>query len=405
MATTAGDRGLASWLALGGLTAGALVWQAACDPKAGAVDTGVAAATTDLLASVGPSVVLPALAAFEGEVAVLAGAVDAWQAALAAGGDGEAERATAQEAWVAAMGTWQQLELMQIGPAGSSLSAIGGQDLRDEIYSWPTTNPCRVDQETVAGGYAAADFFEVNLVNAYGLDALETLLFSGPDNACPNQVDINSSGAWAALGDEGVAAARADYAVAVVAGVADTAARLSTAWDPAGGDFSGKLALTAGSSPFANEQEALNAVFDGLFYLETATKDRKLAVPIGLQDCAEAACPEDVELWASGTSLEAIEGNLLGFQALFTGGEGGGFEERLDAAGHADLAQEINARTDAALARVRSMEGPLSDTVVSAPADAQALYDDVKAVSDLLKGDLATVMVLEIPSEAAGDID
>ena len=79
--------------------------------------------------------------------------------------------------------------------------------------------------------------------------------------------------------------------------------------------------------------------------------------------------------------------------------------DRLDAAGHGDLGVEILARTDAALSRVRGLQGPLSEAVVDRPADVQALHDDVKAVADLLKGDLATVMVLEIPSEAAGDND
>ena len=401
MATAAGSG--RSWLALGGLTVGALAWQAACGPAAG--DTGLAAATTDLLASVGPLVVLPALRAFESDVAALGGAVDGWQAALAAGGDGVAERAEAQAAWGAAMASWQRLEVMQIGPAGSSLSTVGGEDLRDEIYSWPTTNPCRVDQETVAGGYADAGFFDASLVNAYGLDALETLLFSGPGNACPGQVDINARGLWAGLGEPGVAAARADYAAVAVGGVADRAAALRLAWDPDGGDFSGKLALAHGGTPYGSEQEALNAVFDALFYLETATKDRKLATPMGEGDCATAACPEDAELWASGASLAAVGANLEGFRALFTGGEGGGFDDRLEAAGHGDLGVEILARTDAALARVQGMQGPLSEAVTARPAEVQALHDDVKAVADLLKGDLATVMVLEIPSEAAGDND
>ena len=401
MATAAGSG--RSWLALGGMTVGALVWQAACGPQTG--DTGLAAATTDLLASVGPSVVVPALSAFEDELIVLDAAVGAWRSALAAGGDGAAERAEAQVAWADVMGSWQQLELMQIGPAGSSLSAVGGEDRRDEVYSWPTTNPCRVDQETIAGGYADPGFFDASLVNAYGLDALEHLLFSGPDNACPGQVDINASGAWSDLGEDGVAAARADYAAVVVGGVADQADALRRAWDPDGGDFSGKLALTSKGSPYASEQEALNAVFDALFYLETATKDRKLATPMGDGECALDACPDDVELWASGTSLAAIEANLLGFRLLFTGGEGGGFDDRLDAAGHADLGDEILSRTDAALDRVRGLQGPLSEAVTARPAEVQALHDEVKAVADLLKGDLATVMVLEIPSEAAGDND
>ena len=39
----------------------------------------------------------------------------------------------------------------QLGPAASALTT-GGEGLRDEVYSWPTVNPCRVDQETGCAG-------------------------------------------------------------------------------------------------------------------------------------------------------------------------------------------------------------------------------------------------------------
>ena len=108
---------------------------------------------------------------------------------------------------------------------------------------------------------------------------------------------------------------------------------------------------------------------------------------------------------ASGTSKEAVIANLEGFRQLFTGGEGGGMDERLDAAGHADLAVEIIENTDAAIELARGLDRPLQDLVVSDPGQAEALHAAVKSVADILKGDLATIMVLEIPSEAAGDND
>ena len=403
MATTVGE--WCSWLALGGLTVGAMVSQAACGPSSPAGDPVLDAATTDLLESVGPYVVRPALAAFESDLDRLDDAINAWRDALASGTAGEPERIEAQDAWVEAMLTWQKLEMMQIGPAGSSLSAVAGADIRDEVYSWPTTNPCRVDQGVVSREYEAPSFFEDNLVNAYGLDALEHLLFSGAENACPAQVDINSSGAWSDLGDDGVPASRAAYASVLVSGIAQRADELQTVWDPAGGDFSAKLSMSDPSTPYASEQEALNAVFDAMFYLETRIKDQKLATPIGLGDCSEAQCPDAVELWASGTSTEAVIANLEGFRQLFTGGEGGGMDDRLDAAGHADLAVEIIENTDAAIELARELDPPLQELVVSNPDQAEALHAAVKSVADILKGDLATVMMLEIPSEAAGDND
>jgi predicted lipoprotein len=403
MAKTAGER-RQSWLALGGFAAGCMVWQAACDPQI-VDDPAPVETTVNLLASVGPSVVLPALSAFEERVAELQASIETWQGALSSDGDGDAERLDAQDAWVAAMMSWQRLEVMQIGPAGSSLYAVAGQDLRDEIYSWPTTNPCRIDQETAQAGFDDPNFFQTRYVNAYGLDGLERLLFGGADSACSPQAELISSGLWSSLSPSDLAVARADYALLAVGDVSRLASTLTEAWDPAGGDFSGQLALSSDDSPYASEQEALNAVFDAMFYVEKDLKDIKLATPMGDGDCALDSCPGDVELGTSGTSLSAIQANLEGFQALFTGGDGDGFDDHLRAAGHGELADEIVARTDAALASIEGVQGPLAEAVTDRADDVASLYAAVKSVSDLLKGDLATVMMLQIPSESAGDTD
>jgi len=376
---------LPSWLFLGTLAAASL--HPSCGP---ATDTGSSlpsATVTALLTAVGPQVVVPALDRFIAEAELL-------EASLSG------EQAASQAQWQATMIAWQELEVMQIGPLGSSLTAAGGQDGRDEIYSWPTVNPCLVDQETVRGEYGGADFFTTRLVNAYGLDALEHLLFYGADNACPSQVDINAHGSWDALGTDGVAAARGAYAAAVTAEVIRQGRALRDAWT---GGFSD--ALGAGADPYEDDQEALNAVFDALFYLESITKDEKLAVPLGGGDCGAERCPEDVELPESDTSLAAIEANLVGFRSLLTGGDDTGFDDLLTELGHEDLAQEMTTTVDAAIAAVAAVEGPLEEAVESRPEQAQALHDAVKAVTDLLKGDLATVFALQIPDEAAGDAD
>ena len=43
----------------------------------------------------------------------------------------------AQEKWLNTMIQWQELEVMQVASLGSSLTTVGGQDVRDNIYSWP----------------------------------------------------------------------------------------------------------------------------------------------------------------------------------------------------------------------------------------------------------------------------
>ena len=386
MERTAGST--ASWSVIAALGLAALLQPIACGPT-GSDDTGSlegAAAIDALLASVGPEVVLPTLDRFRTEVADLDAALVAWQDAQGTASEAQA-KADAQQAWVEAWVVWQELEVMQVGPAASSLTAPGGEDLRDSIYSWPVVNPCRVDQETVEANWDQAGFFDENLVNVTGLDSVEHLLFAGPDNACPGQIDINAEGTWDALGAAGVEANRADYALALTAEVDAVAATLEQAWDPAGGDYSATLA--AADSPYAGPQDALNSVYDALFYLETRTKDRKLAQPLGLRDCGTATCPQDVEAIASGEGVAAVRANLVGFDTLC----------------HGDLAGRIDSNLDAAIAATDAVDGPLDEAIASDTADVQALHDAVKRLTDDLKGDLATLLALQVPAEAAGDND
>ena len=135
------------------------------------------------------------------------------------------------------------------------LQRLAGGDGRDRIYSWPLTNPCRVDQETGRQAYAADGWADAALVNVLGLDALEHLLFAGPDNVCPGQVDINEDGLWDALGEEGVRQARAEYAVVLTGAlVADLEAQ-QAAWEA----FGPKLAAAGDGSPYETQIDGLNA--------------------------------------------------------------------------------------------------------------------------------------------------
>lgn len=382
-----------SWLVIGGLL-GAVTWLG-CRPDSGTPTPVGPAELADVLAAVGPDVVVPALEAFRADATSLQAAIDAWETALGTPGEADARQA-ARDAWRDAMLAWQVLEPMQIGPAGSSLTAVGGADVRDAIYSWPTTNPCRVDQETVDEEWGDADFFAANLVNSYGLDAIEHLLHAGPANACPGQVDINANGTWTALGPAGVEANRASFASALAADVLRLTDRLLGDWQ------SGAFALAA--PPFESDQEALNAVYDALFYLEKMGKDRKLAEPVGLGACT-TRCDELVEHRASGLSIEALRSNLEGFRWLFTGGEGPGMDALLDTIGQRALAEQILAEVEAADAALAGVSGPLDAVVTSDPARGEALHAAMKALTDLVKGDLATALALRIPAEGAGDND
>lgn len=354
MARTAG-----SWTLLA-----ALAGVAACTSTPSG-DSGVLGSAADVLDAFHPNVVDPAVdAALE--------AADQLDQALT-----DADDDASQAAFIALMAHWQQLEVMQAGALASSLA--GGEDLRDEIYSWPTVNGCRVDQETVEGDWDSATFFEDNLVNSYGLDALEHLLFAPLETDCPSQVGIQ--GDWDALGPDGVAQNRAAYAHALTTHVHDQLASIDAT--PA----------------------TLDDLFGVLFYVDGMTKDRKLAQPLGAVDCADATCPDDVESLVSGLGARNIENNLVGFRTVFTGGAAMGFDDLLVEVGHGDLADEVLAETDEAIALAQAIEAPLDQAIRDDPAAVQELHDAVKDITDLLKGDLATVLALQIPSESDGDND
>ncbi len=284
------------------------------------------------------------------------------------------------------------------------MTALGGEDLRDEVYSWPSVNPCRVDQVTADGSYAEGAFFTESLVNTTGLDAIEHLLFADAENVCPAQVAPNADGAWEALGAEEVARRRVAYARVLTDGVLTTLDDAQARFVDDG--FSEALALDDPSTPYESEQQALNAVYDALFYLEIRTKDKKLATPLGLRDCGETICPDDVEHLPSGFGGPAIAANLTGFRALYTGQDGAGVDDLLVELGHGDVNEAMIAGLDGADAAVAALgDAPLAELITNEPEKVLAAHDAVKVVTDLLKGDVATLLALQIPAEAAGDND
>ena len=293
-------------------------------------------------------------------------------------------RANAQDAWFTVHREWQHVEVMQMGQLGSSLTVVAGADVRDEVYSWPSVNPCRVDQETVESNWDQPEFFTANLVNSYGVDALEQLLFGPEEDQCVSQVGIDSD--WANLGTEGVASNRVAFAQAVSGGI--------RAHAEVGVDLS-----------YADDQEGLNEILRALFYLDKITKDLKLARTAGIKDCGTEICPEEAESQVAGASTDAVHANLEGFRILFTGGEGAGLDDLLIGAGREDLATDILVQLDEAEAAALAVGGPLDVAVVDDMDAVLTLHAEVKDVTDLLKGELTTVLALQIPIEASGDND
>lgn len=347
------------------------------------------------LESLDRDLITPTYASLSASTAALAQSTAAWRDAPA---DAMA-RAAAQADWQIAMDAWQRAEVLQIGPA--SRDGVGSAGLRDELYSWPQHNPCRVDQEVAKGAMDGPGFSDGRLVNAYGLDALEYLLFvEDAANQCPPQVPPNSDNAWSQMGPDEVAVRRARYAAAVGAQVHRDAQRLKAGWDA----FSTDL-----STAWPSGQAALNAVFAALFYLDLMAKDAKIGDVAGITaGCATDACPENVESRWSGRDARNLQANLRAAEAVLFGADAPGavgFTALLDARGAAALTQELRAALDAAIAAVEGLDAPFSELAMTRADDLRAAYTALKAVTDLLKTQFVTTLNLSVPDEGAADND
>jgi predicted lipoprotein len=398
------------WAAVG-------AWSWACQGTADS-DGGDESDTSDdggrsreVLASVAANVIIPATASFAASASALEAAT-ATHAEAVATDPGTATEATtaAQAAFRTAMSDWQALEVMQVGPLGPSANVTAGEDIRDEIYSWPVVNTCRIDQRIADGTFADASFFDDNLVNAYGMVALEYLLFSDAEaHTCPPQVGLDAG--WDALGLEGIERNRAAYAAVLAAEISRHADVLQTRWSADGDDFAALLAGAGeGDSPYESDAEALDEVFHAMFYVDLTTKDTKLGRALGLADgCAAVPCPDLMEAPYSEVADEALLANLRALRLLVTGGPdpatATGFDDLLLDAGQPEIATTLLADIDAAIALVESVDAPMQDLVVSEPTRVQQIYDAIKRITDTLKGPFVMVLRLTVPSEGAGDAD
>jgi predicted lipoprotein len=320
----------------------------------------------------------------------------------------EANASKARSAWVGAIQRWEEVELFRFGPAARSTEP-GGQDIRDQIYAFPLVNRCKIEEQIVSKTYETSAF-ATSLVNARGLGAIEYLWFyAGTDNACSPFSVINGNGSWAALGAE-LLPRKIAYGSAAASDVLTRASSLVAAWDPARGNFTKQLVdAGVGSSVFATEQDALNAVSDALFYVEVEVKDLKLGHPLGLKDCFTTTCAEEVESRWAKQSTEHLAANLLGFRRIYEGcyadGAGFGFDDWLRAIGANEIADGMTADLAAARAAVTALDPPLEQALLSDPAKAQVVYDAVKKLTDALKTEFVTALNLELPKTVEGDND
>lgn len=332
--------------------------------------------------------------AAEQSLAAGSGSAEATDAALEA----------AQQSWRDAMAIWQQAEVMQIGPLAAD-NAL----LRNQIYSWPTVSTCGVDFDVT--------FFEDGSVNGVpydialrtparkGFDALEYLLFNtNIDHSC---MTATVPEGWNARPEQERRIARCHYAQEVASDLNQNAQNLLNAWQ--GTDGFANVLKSAGTpgATLVNEHDAVNRISDALFYIDIATKDAKLATPLGLfaNVCGAEVCPEAVESPYANHSFANIRANLEALRLLFTGDQGTGFDDFLQDVGDSDTATAMGNDINEAISAIDAFQQPLAQALASDEEGVTQAHGAVRDITDNLKADFINSLALELPATSAGDND
>ncbi len=380
------------------------------------VDTAREFDYTGMMANYADNVLLPQYRDFAGQAEQLADS-DGPLADYCESIDTATETASlnaAQAAWHETMASWQQAELMRVGPL-----AANGDALRNRIYAYGSTAPfssCAVDQGVVLAQDAAFDLSSRS-VNSRGLAAMEYLLFNETlTHTCPAQITQTQD--WNQRSERERKQWRCDYALQLAGDIDAAADELLHAWEDE--DYRYHWINPA------NQEDNLKALSDAIFYIELETKDLKLGVPTGIHNgCSAVACSEAVESKYSETSLSHIRNNLLAFKQVFNGGTGLGFDDIMASEGFADIAQTFNQLVDEALTQIDNMDQSLytETQALLASGDSQScqnsaanpesmqsvqacsLHGRLKRITDRLRTDFVTIVNLDLPERGQSDND
>jgi predicted lipoprotein len=309
--------------------------------------------------------------------------------------------AKARAAYRATMDAWSIMEGFQFGPvADNTADEYHGRGLRTLVHPWPNTNRCNVETQIATREYDGADGFKYVPPSGRGLYAIEYVLFTDfPDTVCASNQP--AAKAWQALDADQLSLAKRDYAAAVATDVLRLATEIVAIWAEDGEDFEKAL---LGHVGYGSEQETLNVVAWSLMYPEAEIKDWKLGPYSTIPTIPASVGPETPYALVGAHNVRA---NLLAFRALFSGcagGKGLGFDDWLTATGATELRDDLLT----AYAQAQAAADAFPSFQNASTEQFNAFYDDIKPLSDLLKGTFfgsGSPLSLKLPASAASDTD
>lgn len=278
-----------------------------------------------------------------------------------------------QAAFVEAYKGWQKISVYELGPA-----AEPGVMLRMRINIFPT-DTVQINSNISSGTYNLED---LGNADAKGLPAIDYLLYgTGADAAAILDKYTN----------DGLAANRKAYLLAVSEEIKNMAAQVYNAWIPSGGNYINTFIEASGTDIGSSIGQLVNQ-FNYDFEL---IKNPKIGIPLGKKTFDEPL-PAKVEAYYSGISVELATLNLQALKNLFLGGAGLGFDDYLNFLGASHSGQPLSVvianQFDVDIQKVQVIPDPLSASILNNTALVNDAYTELQKTVVLIKTDMPSAL-------------
>ena len=270
---------------------------------------------------------------------------------------------------------WQDVSPFQFGPSESVL-------LRSSLNTYPVDTD-QVNEFITSGSYT---FGTINSRDAAGLPALGYLLHGVGDT----NEDI-----LAMYSSDTEAEKRMTFLLDNISFIKDLVDTVTNEWQSSGGDHIGTFLSedNAGTDVGSSLGMLINSY---VLHYERFLRDGKIGIPAGVRS-ASIPRPAVTEAYFAGYSLELAIANLTQIEQVFTGGNGVGLDDNLEALGAGDLSDEIQTQIDEAQDSLGQLSDPLSQEIEDGNNDpVLTSFQELQDVVVLLKADMTSILGITI---------
>lgn len=269
---------------------------------------------------------------------------------------------------------WQGVSPFQFGPAKSIL-------LRASLNTYPTDTG-KISDNISSGDYS---FDTIDSRDAAGLPALGYLLH-GVGNTNEEILTMYTA--------DSEAENRMTYLLDNISFIKEQVDTATNEWQASGGDYIDMFLSdeNAGTDVGSSLGMLINSY---VLHYERFLRDGKVGIPAGVRS-AGVARPTSTEAYYGGYSLELAIANLEQIERIFTGADGPGLNDNIEALDAKDLSDEIQTQIDEAQSALEQLNNPLSQQIEENNDPVLTSFEELQQIITLLKADMTSVLGITI---------